>query len=165
VRGAPKSRAGRRTVTVPQALRADLVRHLAEHVGPNPEDLVFTMQRGGPMRRGNFNPATNWKRNVTAIGVPNLHFHDLRHTGNTLAAATGSSLRDLMTRMGHDNPRAAMIYQHATSTADQLIADGLSLLIEQHRKDGNSGHGEGTNDEEADAPRSDSLPHTKDGLR
>jgi integrase len=165
VRGAPKSRAGRRTVTVPQALRADLVRHLAEHVGPNPEDLVFTMQRGGPMRRGNFNPATNWKRNVTAIGVPNLHFHDLRHTGNTLAAATGSSLRDLMTRMGHDNPRAAMIYQHATSTADQLIADGLSLLIEQHRKDGNSGHGEGANDEESDAPRSDSLPHTKDGLR
>ena len=61
-------------MTVPQALRADLARHLAEYVGPNPEDHVFTMQRGGPMRRGNFNPATNWKENVTAIGVPDLHF-------------------------------------------------------------------------------------------
>jgi integrase len=128
--GAPKSRAGRRTVTVPQALRADLARHLAEHVGPKRGDLIFTMQRGGPMRRGNFNPATNWKKNVTAIGVPNLHFHDLRHTGNTLAAAIGSSLRDLMTRMGHDSPRAAMIYQHATSTADQLTTDGLSLFAD-----------------------------------
>jgi hypothetical protein len=28
------------------------------------------MQRGGPMRRGNFNPATNWKQNATAISVP-----------------------------------------------------------------------------------------------
>jgi integrase len=165
VRGAPKSRAGRRTVTVPQALRADLARHLAEYVGPNPDDLVFTMQRGGPMRRGNFNPATNWKKNVTAIGVPNLHFHDLRHTGNTLAAATGSSLRDLMTRMGHDSPRAAMIYQHATNTADQLIADGLSLLIEQHRIDRNSGHVEGTNHEKSDASQNGSVPHTRDELR
>lgn len=165
VRGAPKSRAGRRTVTIPQALRADLVRHLTEHVGPNPDDLVFTMQRGGPMRRGNFKPATNWKKNVTAIGAPKLHFHDLRHTGNTLAAATGSSLRDLLTRMGHGNPRTEMIYQHATSTADQLIADGLSLLIEQHHKDGNSGHMEGANDQEADAPRNGSLPRTKDELR
>jgi len=92
------------------------------------------------MRRGNFNPATNWKKNVTTIGVPHLRFHDLRHTGNTLAAATGSSLRDLMTRMGHDSPRAAMIYQHVTNAADQLIADGLSLLIEQHCEGGRLGH-------------------------
>lgn len=126
---------------------------------------MFTMQRGGQMRRGNFNPATNWKKNVTAIGVPNLHFHDLRHTGNTLAAATGSSPRDLMIRMGHDSPRAAMIYQHANNTADQLIADGLSLLIEQHRKDGSSGHVEGTNDEESDAARNELLSHTRDELR
>src|SRR5262249_15462235 len=155
----PKSRAGRRTVTVPQALRDDLVQHLAKYVGPNPDDLVFTMQRGGPMRRGNFNPATNWKKNVTAIGVPNLHFHDLRHTGNTLAAAPVSSLRDLMTRMGHDSPRAAMIYQHATNTADQLIADGLSLLIEQHCEKHHSGHVEGTSVEKSDTSRRDSLPH------
>lgn len=29
-----------------------------------------------------------------------------------------------------------MIYQHATNAADQLIADGLRLLIEQHRNAG-----------------------------
>jgi len=38
-----------------------------------------------------------------------LHFHDLRHTGNTLAARTGTSLRDLMARMGHDSPQAALL--------------------------------------------------------
>ena len=34
-----------------------------------------------------------------------------------------------MTRMGHDSPRAALIYQHATSGADRAIADALDLFI------------------------------------
>ena len=42
-----------------------------------------------------------------------LHFHDLRHTGNTLAAP-GARLADLKAQMDHDRARAAMIYQHAT---------------------------------------------------
>jgi len=54
--------------------------------------------------------------------MPGLHFHDLRHTGNTLAAQAGASLADLKARMGHDSARAAMIYQHATSEADHKIA-------------------------------------------
>lgn len=34
-----------------------------------------------------------------------------------------------MLRMGHDSMRAALIYQHATSNADQHIADALSRGI------------------------------------
>jgi hypothetical protein len=45
-----------------------------------------------------------------------------------VVVAPGASLRDLMTRMGHDNPRAAMNYQHATT-----IEDRLSGLIDAHR--------------------------------
>ena len=61
---------------------------------------------------------------MAPVGVPDLHFHDLRHAGNTLAAQTpGTTLRDLMVRMGHDSMRAALIYQHASQTADQAIAD------------------------------------------
>jgi integrase len=55
VRTPPKSRAGARTITVPAAIRADVVAHLRDSVGPDPEALVFTMLRGGAMRRGNFN--------------------------------------------------------------------------------------------------------------
>ena len=68
-------------------------------------------------------------------------------------------------RVGHDSPRAAMIYQHATNAADELIADGLSLLIEQHRKHGRLGHVEGTNDGRTNAARGNSLPDTVDELR
>ena len=58
-----------------------------------------------------------------------LRFHDLRHTGNTLAAATGASTRELMARMGHASTRAAMIYQHATDDRDQAIARALGDVI------------------------------------
>jgi integrase len=47
---------------------------------------------------------------VRSIGAEGLHFHDLRHTGNTFAAASGAGLRDLMTRKGHESERAAMTY-------------------------------------------------------
>ena len=56
--------------------------------------------------------------------MPGLHFHDLRHTGNVLAAQTGASTRDLMARMGHDDMRAALIYQRATSEADRRSPSG-----------------------------------------
>jgi integrase len=67
------------------------------------------------------------------MGVPGLHFHDLRHTGNTLAADMDVSLRNLMARMGHDNERAALIYQHASNQADRKIAEGLNALVESSR--------------------------------
>jgi hypothetical protein len=35
--------------------------------------------------------------------------------------------------MGHDDMRAAIIYQHASNEADQAIADRLSTRIDQHR--------------------------------
>ena len=52
------------------------------------------------------------------------------NSGNTLAARTGTSLRDLMTRMGHDNPRAALIYQHASAEADLATAAAINAMVE-----------------------------------
>ena len=72
---------------------------------------------------------------TTRIGQPGLHSHDLRHTGNTLTARTGASLRDLMARMGHDSSAAALICQHATSAADRAIAAALDAEIEKARRD------------------------------
>jgi integrase len=63
------------------------------------------------------------------IGRPGLHFHDPRHTGNTLAAQTYVSTKDLMARMGQDSSRAALIYQHASRQVDQSIADKLSARL------------------------------------
>jgi integrase len=49
-----------------------------------------------------------WLPALKAAGLPAIHFHDLRHAGNTLAASAGASLRELMERMGQDSDRAAL---------------------------------------------------------
>lgn len=97
--------------------------------------LLFTGPKGGPLRRSTFNPLVGWKQPTAAIGVPGLTFHDLRHTGATLAAQTGASLRDLMQRIGHDSTAAAIRYQHASREADQVIAATLDEAIDAARKD------------------------------
>lgn len=89
--------------------------------------LVFVGPKGGMLRRNNFNPV--WRTACVAAGVPDAHFHDLRHTGGTPAATTGATIKELMARLGHSSPRAAMIYQHATRDRDKTIADGLGQLL------------------------------------
>ncbi|MFF5111323.1 hypothetical protein [Streptosporangium sp. NPDC000509] len=59
------------------------------------------------MRGGDFRREAKWAEALKEMGIKGLHFHDLRHTGNTLAAQSGASLADLKARMGHDSGRAA----------------------------------------------------------
>ncbi|SHN44090.1 tyrosine-type recombinase/integrase [Cryptosporangium aurantiacum] len=134
VLGPPKSRAGLRTVTVPASILPAVRDHLVGSVPDDPDALVFTVPSGRPIWRGNFNKLVGWKATVTALGVPGLHFHDLRHTGNTLAARTGASLADLMARMGHDSSDAAIVYQHASAEADRKIADAINAELKAAAK-------------------------------
>lgn len=53
-----------------------------------------------------------------AAGRPDLRWHDPRHTGAVLAAQTGATLAELMGRLGHSTPGAAMRYQHAAADRD-----------------------------------------------
>jgi integrase len=81
---------------------------MLEFVAADQEALVFTGHLGGVLRTGNFRSSVNWAAAVKKAGAPvAFHFHDLRHTGNTLAAASGASTRELMHRMGHASMRAA----------------------------------------------------------
>lgn len=131
--GPPKSRAGVRTITVPAAIRADLVEHLTKYVDRSPDALVFTGVQGRALRRGAWGQRVTWPALVRRLGMTGVHFHDLRHAGNIWASKAGMSTKDLMARMGHDDMRAALIYQRATSEADRLIADRLSSLVDDHR--------------------------------
>jgi len=133
IEGPPKSRAGIRTVIVPDAVRPDIVQHLAEFAKPAADALVFTGDQGNAVRRPNFNQRVKWTEVVAKLDLKGLHFHDLRHAGNIWASKAGMSTKDLMARMGHDDMRAALIYQRATSDADQRIADKLSDLVTEHR--------------------------------
>ncbi|WP_431871816.1 tyrosine-type recombinase/integrase [Nocardiopsis eucommiae] len=110
-KGKPKSKAGYRTVSLPELIVPDLRRHLDEFAAPGPNGFVFVGVRGNQLRRGNF--SKYWADACAAVGLEDVHLHDLRHTGNTYAAEAGASVRELMRRMGHSSTRAAMIYLHA----------------------------------------------------
>ncbi|MEU7890258.1 site-specific integrase [Microbispora bryophytorum] len=134
----PKSRAGKRTVSIPSAIVPALVDHLDQFTGTGDDAFVFLGKRGAFLHGGNFRREAKWAEALKEMGIKGLHFHDLRHTGNTLAAQSGASLADLKARMGHDSDRAALIYQHATRDADQRIADALSARVEADRKAANA---------------------------
>lgn len=88
--------------------------HLAEYTEQDGEAFVFLGEHGGLLRRSNFRRATRWASTVQAVGLPaDFHFHDLRHTGNQLAAEAGATTKELMRRMGHSTVRARRC---ATST-------------------------------------------------
>jgi integrase len=97
----------------------DLSNHLERYAEPGRHGLVFIGPKGGKIRRGNFNVI--WSAACAAAGIPDAHFHDLRRTGGTLAATTGATTKEPMTRLGHSSTRAAMIYQHATRDRDKAI--------------------------------------------
>ncbi len=68
-----------------------------------------------------------WRATCAAAGVPELHTHDLRHhAATTIARMPGVTTKELMTRIGHSSPRAALIYQHATEERDRAIATYLA---------------------------------------
>ncbi|GAA3245746.1 site-specific integrase [Nonomuraea helvata] len=139
VLGPPKSEAGRRTVGIPQSIVPILREHMDTYVQDEPGALMFPAAKGGPIRRSGFNIRTRWVDVVTEMGLTGLHFHDLRHTGNMLAAESGAGLKDLMARMGHDNVRAAMIYQHAVRGADEAITNAIDRQLEARDDDGDEG--------------------------
>jgi integrase len=123
--GTPKSAAGVRDVAIPPHLIPAIEAHLASHTGPGRDALLFVSPHGTHLRSDS-RMHDEFRAAAKAAGRGDLTFHDLRHTGATMAAATGATLAELMARIGHSTPGAALIYQHATSERDHEIAAALS---------------------------------------
>ncbi len=121
--GDPKTEAGKRTIAVPPHVLPVLSEHMERWAG---RDRVFVGRDGKPMRGDAVRQA--FTRARTKVSMGQFTFHDLRHTGQTLAASTGATLKDLMKRLGHKSPAAAQRYLHAMEGRDKEIATALSAL-------------------------------------
>jgi len=123
----PKSEAGIRDVAIPPHLLPLIREHLAAHITGGRDGLLFPAADG----TSTLAPATLYRvyyRAREAAGRPDLRFHDLRHTGAVLAAQTGATLAELMGRLGHSTPGAALLYQHVAQGRDAQIATALSAM-------------------------------------
>lgn len=125
--GTPKSSAGIRDVAVPPHLLPGLGQHLADYAQPGRDGLLFPAAHGGHLSPTSLYSVYYPARR--AAGRPDLRWHDLRHTGAVLAAATGASLAELMARLGHSTVGASLKYQHAAQGRDAQIAVALSALV------------------------------------
>lgn len=124
-----KTAAGLRDVTCPPHILQPLIHHLEKWAAPGPNGLLFpAVETGGHMKHGALYKVYRRARKVA--GRPDLRWHDLRHTGATLAAQAGATLAELMNRLGHSDVKAALIYQHAAAGRDAEIARRLSMLAD-----------------------------------
>jgi integrase len=127
--GSPKSDAGSRDVAIPPHLVPLVKDHLSRHTGSGKDALLFPAAADS---NSHMAPSTLYKVYYPArkaAGREDLRWHDLRHTGAVLAAQTGATLAELMGRLGHSTPGAAMRYQHAAADRDAEIAKRLSALV------------------------------------
>ncbi len=131
--GTPKSAAGIRDVAVPPHLVPLLREHITEHSAFGRDGLLFPSAHDPAVHLA---PSALYRVFYPArekAGRPDLRWHDLRHTGAVLAAQTGATLAELMGRLGHSTPGAALRYQHTAQGRDAEIAVRLSALADGGR--------------------------------
>ena len=105
--------------------------HLREHTEPGQGGAAVPR----PARASTWHRRRCTRSGTRPVEPPvdrDLRWHDLRHTGAVLAAQTGATLAELMGRLGHTTPGAALRYQHAAQGRDAEIARRLSALYETH---------------------------------
>lgn len=113
-----------RAVTIPPHLIPVIEGHLAEFVDPEPDAFLFTGVEGNRLHPEVFRRA--WEHARAEVGMDAFRFHDLRHTGATMATQAGATLREVMDRLGHSTPAAALKYQHVADARAEAIAVALS---------------------------------------
>lgn len=120
--GTPKGHEARE-VPIPRFLLDELAAHVT---GKAPNDLVFPgVRSGGPLRsavfrRGGFDDASK------AIGIPDLHPHELRHTAASLAIASGADVKVVQQMLGHSSAAMTLdVYGHLFGDRLDVVADAM----------------------------------------
>lgn len=135
-----KSPKSRRTVPLPQFLRAMFAQHLAALPGGvGPDALVFTGSTDAPIRHGlfvrrYFSPAV--EALVADEELPpekeGLTFHGLRHTYAALSSLAGDPIEVLARNMGHSSIKVTVdTYGHLYESIRERSADRLDALYEE----------------------------------
>ena len=94
----------------------------------NKDDLVFTDENGSHLCH-----PTVWrsfKRRVTAIGCPDLRFHDLRHSFATISIENGDDIKTVSENLGHATVAFTLdVYGHVTDKMKKQSADRMQEYI------------------------------------
>lgn len=133
----PKSQKGRRTVSLPlfaiTGLRAHRTRQLQDRLLAGADwrgedwDLVFCTTRGTPIESTNL--LRDFKKLLKRANLPDMRFHDLRHSAATLLLVKGVAERVVMEILGHSQLSQTMRYSHVIPQMQQEAARKLDELL------------------------------------
>jgi integrase len=118
--GPPKSEAGIRDVALPPQLTPTVLDHLAERVDDGPDALLFPARSGGHLGESSF--VKGYYPARAAAGREDLSWHTLRAFAGTRYTQGGATFAEVMHRLGHSTPSAAMRYQRVTGRDAALAA-------------------------------------------
>lgn len=135
---APKTRKGERAVPLDRETVAMLREHKRGQAEEslrwgrtvwNPEGFVFVRADGTSLKPDSLTHAT--KRMTTAMGLPEIHLHCLRHSWATFALAAGVDVKVVSDVLGHSTTMLTQnVYQH---TPADLAASAAELVAALRR--------------------------------
>lgn len=138
----PKTTSSRRALTLPQFVINALSAHRKlqqkkqshAHEWDN-LDLVFCNERGGYLHPNNL--ADDFDRLLKSASLPDIRFHDLRHSAATIWIALGVNPKVIQELLGHSDISVTLgIYSHALPTMHKQAMDHLDELFgESQEKD------------------------------
>lgn len=126
VEGQTKTKAGRRTVTLPRPVLDEVERHRDAFGSPS---LVFTSAEGQQIRANNLRRRA-WAHAVAACDLPGFTFHDMRHTAVSLWVAAGASDLEVAKWAGHRSAAFTKSrYAHLFPEHGEALAARLAQFI------------------------------------
>lgn len=126
----PKTKRGRRSIDLPKRAVAALRLHRWKLARKGQlREFVFTDSRGGFIRKSNF-LRRNFQPLLEQAGLPNIRFHDLRHTCATLHLSAGTPAKVVQEMLGHANIGVTMdTYSHVVPGMGRDAADKMDILL------------------------------------
>lgn len=131
----PKTAKGRRKIDLPAVAVAALLKHRKQTIveGFAAIAWVFCNTKGGPLRRSHFHKQ-QFKPLLKKAKLPDIRFHDLRHTSATLLLAAGVHPKIVQERLGHSQISVTLdTYSHILPSMQVDAAYRLDLLLQPQK--------------------------------
>jgi integrase len=134
---APKTANSRRTVRLTSGAIEALKRHSEQQAGDivrmdtlyRDQDLVFASEIGTPLNRHNVN-YRSFKPLLERAGLPNIRFHDLRHTCATLLLAKGVHPKFVQELLGHATIAITLdTYSHVLPGMGDQVSRAMEVAL------------------------------------
>jgi len=132
----PKTAAGKRMIVLSTAMVAKLREHLDHHQQERisagdrwqEHDLLFPSTLGTPMDPSNM--YKDFKDTLKKAGLPDIRFHDLRHTAATLMLLQGTHPKIVQERLGHSDISLTMnTYSHVLPSMQEEAAEKMDEIL------------------------------------